>query len=370
MPIYDFAWEHRFTMATAAGGGNPQEKLPKAELHLATTEQPDAFDIWHAALAPLFDVSLEGENATAAFRGDVTGFHLGDCLTFNNASVSQRLVRSHALARRSDTDHIMIQSQTAGHYKADYSGRTVELRPGDIGFYDFGRTSSSLDPDFTRITLIVPRNRLPARFRERNLHGVVLDGAKGSTRLLAGYMKSLFETAEQLTTKEAAAAVDAVFLLADGAWEASRGMDPEQQAVCRTTLQLARSYIDEHLTKRKLGPESIAAALHLSRTTLYRLFAEEGGIHAYITARRLDRCFDAIVNDRARRISITETAFAHGFNSEAHFSRAFRARFGASPSEVRGLVKSLVSARVTNFDPSATIYDWVARLGISKPTTI
>jgi AraC-like DNA-binding protein len=355
-------------MATAAQGGNPRDKLPKVELHLAMTGQPDAFDIWHAALAPLFEVSLEGENASAAFRGDVTGFHLGDCLTFNNASVSQRLVRSHALVRRSDTDHIMIQHQTAGHYKGDYNGRTVELRPGDIGFYDFGRTSSSLDPDFKRITLIVPKNRLPARFRDRNLHGVVLDGAQGSTRLLALYMKSLFDTAEQLTTKEAAAAVDAAFILADGAWGTSRGMDPEQQAVCRTTLQMARSYIDEHLTKRKLGPESIAAALRISRTTLYRLFADEGGIHTYIAARRLDRCFDAIVNDRARKISIT--AFAHGFNSEAHFSRAFRARFGARPSEVRGLVKSLASPRVTNFDPTATMYEWIARLGIRKPTNI
>jgi AraC-like DNA-binding protein len=356
-------------MARAGETGDAPTKPPKVELHLAPAPYFKPFDVWHAALTLMFDVSLVGENAAASFRGDVTGFHLGDSLTFNNASVAQRLVRNHSLVRRSDVDHIMIQYQTLGHYKGDYEGRSVELRPGDIGFYDFGRTSSSQDPDFSRVTLIVPRDRLPPSFKDRNLHGVVLDGTQGSTRLLARYMKALFESADELTTIEAGAAVDAVFVLADSAWGASGGMDPEQQHVVhRTMQQMIRSYIDQHLTKRTLNPESIATALRLSRTTLYRVLAAEGGINAYITARRLDRCFDAIVHDRTRKISITETAFAHGFNSEAHFSRAFRARFGISPSEARRLVSSPAAALwAENSGPSATMFEWISKLGITKP---
>jgi hypothetical protein len=33
-------------------------------------------------------------------------------------------------------------------------------------------------------------------------------------------------------------------------------------------------------------------------------------------------------------------------------------------------MKSLASARVTNFDPTATMYDWIASLGIGKPTKL
>ncbi len=108
----------------------------------------------------------------------MTGFHLGDSLTFNNASVAQRLVRTVPRARRSAIDHVMIQYQTSGHLTGDYEGHSVALSPGDIGFVDFGRAASSIDTDFSRITLIVPREHLPKTFRERDLHGIVLDGKR------------------------------------------------------------------------------------------------------------------------------------------------------------------------------------------------
>jgi hypothetical protein len=92
-----------------AASANPPSQR-RAEIHLAAAQSPDAFDIWHAALAPMFDVALAGDKPVP-FRGDVVGFHLGECLTFNNASVGQRLVRTPALARSSALDHVMIHNR-------------------------------------------------------------------------------------------------------------------------------------------------------------------------------------------------------------------------------------------------------------------
>jgi AraC-like DNA-binding protein len=347
------------------------DAAPRAELHLVSTPGFDAFEIWQASLANLFDTALVGEDASANFHGDVTGFHLGDCLTFDNASVAQRLVRDGQRVRRSGVDHIMLQYQTSGRLTGDYDDRNVELNPGDIGFVDFGRATASEDTDFSRITLIVPRERLPGAFRARDLHGVVLDGNSAATRLLGQYMTALLHSAGQLTAQESSAAVDAAFVLAEGAWNLPGEADFEQYSEARQTLRrMAMTSIDARLGQREMTPASIAAALNISRSTLYALFEPEGGIESYIITRRLDRSFDAIVGDSARTLGIGEIAFANGFKSEAHFSRAFLARFGLNPSEVRRLAMSReAKASAQHDDGSAadTLADWVRTLGRGNP---
>src|SRR5262249_52039828 len=156
----------------------------KVEVHLAASPQFDAFEPWHASLSSTyFDVALTDANALASFRGDVTGYHLGDSLIFDSTSVGHRHRRDAAFVRRTGTDHVMIEYQTAGRRRGEFGGRSVDIRPGDVSFIDFGRTLRSEEPDFSRISLIVPRERLPRSLRERDLHGLVLDGAQETTRL-------------------------------------------------------------------------------------------------------------------------------------------------------------------------------------------
>jgi AraC-like DNA-binding protein len=341
------------------------EDAPRVDLHLASAPGFDAFEPWRSSLDQLFDATLPGERPNH-FRGDVTGFHLGESLVFNNASVAQTLSRNRWRIQRSGIDHVMIQYQTKGRLRGDYDGRSVEIGPGDIGFVDFARASTSADTDFSRITMIVPRARLPASFRDRNLHGVVLDGKRPATRLLGQYLAALFQTAGQLTPPEAAAAMDAAFVLAEGAWNARRELGPDpQNATSRTLRQLALALIDRRLAQPDLAPEPIAAALCISRSTLYGLFAADDGVMNVVLARRLDRCFDVIVDIR-NRATISDIAFAHGFRSEAHFSRAFHKRFGVTATEARRLAAlrpAQTSPHDENPSADAILAEWVRKLG-------
>ena len=341
----------------------------RVELHLAAAQVPDAFAMWHAALAGMFDVKLADATTAGAFRGGVVGFHLGDCLTFNNASVGQHLIRTPALARGSGLDHVMIQYQTSGHLRGDYDGRAIDLRPGDIGFLDFTGSTASSETDFSRITLIVPRERLPRSLSERDLHGVVLDRDEIATSVLARYMSALWRSASSLTELQAAAAVDAALGLAD-IWRAP-GLDPERlDATGATVRAMADAYIDAHLSDPDLAPAAIAAALQLSRTSLYRLFDDDGGVRSFVVARRLDRCLVALVKDTPRLRSIASVAFAHGFSSEAHFSRAFRRRFGISARDLRGELPDAAADDLSSPAAAATLREWMTRLGAEPLRTL
>jgi AraC-like DNA-binding protein len=177
----------------------------------------------------------------------------------------------------------------------------------------------------------------------------------------------VWRAAAGLTEPQAAAAVDATFTLADVAWGA-RGLDPEQQQAATATLRhMAITYIDEHLTDRDLRPSAVAAAVGLSRSSLYRLLEREGGVQAHILARRLDRCLVALVDPHLRTRSIGSVAFAHGFNSEAHFSRAFRFRFGVSARDLRGMAQhSGVAPGPTNPDAPTILHGWMRNLGVES----
>jgi len=72
------------------------------------------------------------------------------------------------------------------------------------------------------------------------------------------------------------------------------------------------------------------------RRQLYNAFCDEpDGVAGYVLAQRLEACRRDIEDRRLDATSITELAMRRGFNHPAHFSRAFKARFGVTPSECR-----------------------------------
>jgi AraC-like DNA-binding protein len=98
----------------------------------------------------------------------------------------------------------------------------------------------------------------------------------------------------------------------------------------------ARRYIEAHLKDSDLTPTAVARALDISPRYLRLLFAaERETVSGYILRRRLEECARQLGSTLWRGHTITEIAFAGGFNSSAHFTRAFREQYGVTPREYR-----------------------------------
>jgi AraC-like DNA-binding protein len=111
---------------------------------------------------------------------------------------------------------------------------------------------------------------------------------------------------------------------------------PDLSAVIKGRQAEVVRYIEDRLRDPKLSPASVAEGLRISPRYLRTVFAGSGEkVSAYIIRRRLEECAKQIRNPAWAGHTLTEIAFAWGFNSAAHFTRTFHEQFGMAPREYR-----------------------------------
>jgi AraC-like DNA-binding protein len=62
---------------------------------------------------------------------------------------------------------------------------------------------------------------------------------------------------------------------------------------------------------------------------------EDLSFNKFVIERRLACAYEMLLGSQRTHRTITAIAFAAGFNDLSHFNRAFRRRFGMTPSEAR-----------------------------------
>ena len=103
------------------------------------------------------------------------------------------------------------------------------------------------------------------------------------------------------------------------------------------TLQEVLAYINGSLGNSQLSATYAAEAMGLSERYIHKLFAKRGNTFSgYVTAQRLERIRDEIMSQAGRYKPISLIAYRWGFNDLSTFNRAFRRRFGCTPSVMRG----------------------------------
>ena len=96
-------------------------------------------------------------------------------------------------------------------------------------------------------------------------------------------------------------------------------------------LDRVRTVARQHLGEEGFGVEALADAMAMERTTLYRHLSEAAGVAPTVFLRdlRLDEAAGLL---RSGEGTVSEVAYAVGFQSISYFSRRFKERFGISPS--------------------------------------
>jgi AraC-like DNA-binding protein len=109
----------------------------------------------------------------------------------------------------------------------------------------------------------------------------------------------------------------------------------------RRTLGAARlagikANIVADLQDGDLDPTTVAARNRLSVRYLHKLFQNDGLTYSeFVLGQRLERAHSILRNPLHLGRTISAIAFDVGFNDLSYFNRAFRRRYGATPSDIR-----------------------------------
>jgi AraC-like DNA-binding protein len=308
-------------------------------LSTADVHARDRLAYWRDAICDVF-VGLDcAPLARGAFRGCITTQDTGPATFSEVASQPQHVVRSRRQIAKSSDDFYLVSLQLAGEGFVQQDGREAHLRPGDLALYDSTRPYVlHFEGDFRQLVLQAPRAALRSRLGAAdNLTAVAIPGAQGVGRLVSEALRGIGAEIVRLDGPTAdRLAENALDLLATGLGAALPNSAPADSA--RRTLHVRRikSYVQARLGDPALSPATIAAAAGVSPRYLHRLFeAEEQSIGRWIWAVRLEHCHRDLADPAQAGRSVTDIAFAWGFNDIAHFSRSFRARYGESPRAFR-----------------------------------
>jgi AraC family transcriptional activator of tynA and feaB len=282
------------------------------------------------------------------FHGSIERCKVADLemTLFSSSAVS--FTKYPSVSLNSENRSWIVITQLAGLRRYCQDGKVAVLKKGDATLIDSGRPWSSDCPgDCARLYLRVPRLLMQSRVRLNELPVARrISGELGLGTLLFHLSTSLYRQAEELTWEEGAAAIEAYLRILAACVETTRRVPAGTSRMIELT-SLILKYINAHLTETTLSPTEIAAALNLSVRHVHRLFSRQGSTVAdWIQAQRLQRCRSDLADPRLLAKSITEIAFFWGFNDSAHFSRAFKQRFGMCPRVFRSRVNSGLPAPV------------------------
>ena len=100
-------------------------------------------------------------------------------------------------------------------------------------------------------------------------------------------------------------------------------------------------YIEEHYAER-VTLDDLSAAVHISKSECCRCFKRTLQISPieYLMKHRIFKAANMIQNDNPHSRSISELAFAVGFNNASYFNKVFRQYLNCTPSEYKKSIRN------------------------------
>jgi AraC-like DNA-binding protein len=279
-----------------------------------------------------YDVAVADGQPETDFAVRSESWLLGEMVVTRGRLTAVELRRSAERIAADGRDTFTFGLVTRGLLAGDFDGQPCELRPGQVCIIDFARPWRAWTEPTEFILVAAPRAPLLALApRAGDLHGRLLDGA--TARILAEHIAALVRHLPQACGGDVTVIQRTTLRMIAESLETLAPGEPSAAADARV-VDRVRRYVEDRLAADGLFPATICAELGISRPTLYRAFRASGGVAKYVQRRRLE-AVHVLLSEPSETRSLSDLALAYGFSSHAHFTTAFRRRFGYTPRDAR-----------------------------------
>lgn len=310
----------------------------KRKFSTAAVRAVDRLAYWREAVCETYILLGCETSAPTAFSGEIE-LSRHDKISTSFVGGSDQVVRRRARDLSRDVEASFILSlQLEKESLVEQGDRLAHLKPGDFAMYSSLRQYRlRLPGGFRQLVVQIPRDILLAHFPSAD-DFVALTASSETTlgRITAETLPKLVAALEEADGHASISCQNTIIDLLVSALAPMNASAFELNSSDRLALLRARSMIDESVSDPDLSREGVAAAVGLSVRRLNELFQkEDSSITNAIRSARFNRIAGDLTDPKLRNVSISEIALSRGVTNLQNFSKAFRERFGCSPSEYR-----------------------------------
>jgi AraC-like DNA-binding protein len=248
-------------------------------------------------------------------------------------------LRSHG-GHHNDSDHLIVGIGRSGSCVVQQRDREAAIGAGEAVL------TSSVDPAAVAITspsesvsIRIPRAVLRSRVDDLDARvSRRIQRPTGGLQLLSGYLDAIRESDVLMDPRTRDPVVthvcDLVALVLGAKGEARRFADAGGGRAARRSAIF--SVIESRSDNPDLSAAVVATLLGVTPRYVHLLLEETGkSFTHHLLERRLENAAALLRDPRRDGCRIGEIALEAGFTDLSHFSRAFRRRYGATPSDLR-----------------------------------
>lgn len=324
-------------MPTPHGGG---EDCTLEHLSTRQFEPRVRFEAWRTEAHHL--VELERPRPGHSLDADLVMLHNGAC-HFGTMRSTDYATRADARRRPACADSVVMTSILEGIVHVhDAKDNRKRIAPGSLAMYDLTRIARYewMGPAREAYLILSRAEAMRAMSATANGRGLIvpLDQCAIASALHA-QLALLARSALILDAAERAgllAGAHALALLAlhqaTSAVATDDGADEMLGSLSAGRYAAALHFMEQHADRPELDAASIARGIGCSRSRLYAAFADHGEtVMGALREVRLQRA--RAVLERGGWVHLGALAWRCGFADQSNFSRVFKSRFGAAPSD-------------------------------------
>ena len=313
--------------------------LPQAPslLDLSGVDEDRRAGVWALEASSVFPgLSVNGMPAEVQV-GQIRSVPMGGGSLWSVLSAPVQVSYAPANGAEDPTASISLMMQLFGTMEVGQSRRACQLNAGDMCIVDErfpfhlqGQCSNEI------VFLRMPRRAVLGRhpyLEHQTAH--LFDVDDPGAMLLRESLIRTVQVASDLREEQRGSVLAAMVQLL-GAATSSRAARLDDVS---WRVRSAQAYIEVNLGDCDLTAEQVAHAQGIGRRRLDQIMRNTMGVPvtAQIWNRRLEQAAADLVDPHRRSLTVFQVAFGVGFEDAAHFSRAFKARFGYAPRDWRAL---------------------------------
>ena len=305
-------------------------------LNLQSVEAAQRAALWRRGVKDYFPGLSVREMGGNLKAGSISGMPFGTGRLWSVQSPPLLVSYDPAGGTDEDTQYFSVMMQLQGTMLARQRYSHCRLEAGEFCVID---SSAAFELEVSGPTshfmfVQMPRPAVVGRHPYLERHTAeVFDPHETGAGLLRNLLVSILESAPLLEDYQRTSALAAIIQLLG----APKTACIEGVAEMSWRVRAALACIDTQLADTTLTASRVANAQGISRRRLDEIMQEAVGssLTGQIWSRRLTQAATDLADPERAGLSVSQIAFAAGFEDAAHFARAFKRRFHCTPREWR-----------------------------------